>query len=104
MLRSSTLTTKPRSKYSSDERQQTVEVGDRLGNNPTDEPANCTDTHPASNALEVLLVDHVRALPDAHVDVLACYTPVDNASDDDGRQGDTEGDLANKWGSRAESW
>lgn len=76
---------------------QTVEVTedrDGLGNDPGDNPAGNSETEPEADRALVLLVHQTGVGAETEVDVLQPDVAVDDTGADDGRDGDTVGDLA----------
>ena len=84
------------------EREQVVEHGHRLGNEPGDGPERQHDERPEAEAAPALAAHAVRAAEAADVDVLGGDVAVDDAGDDDGGDGDAVGDFARQGGGGAE--
>ena len=62
--------TEPTGEEGADQTQQVAEHGDRIGNDPGDDPARHTNRHPGSNGGQVAAVHAVGSAEDADVDVL----------------------------------
>ena len=94
--------TEPRSEQSGDETEQVAEVGNRLGQDPCDEPDTEDDGEPGRSGNDTTAVKVLGASEETNVDVLGSDVTEDDTSDDDGGQGDTPGDLGNERRSTAQ--
>jgi hypothetical protein len=94
--------TEPRSEQSGNETEQVAEVGDGLGQDPCDEPDTEDDGEPGGSGDHTATVEVLSASEDTDVDVLGSDVTEDDTGDDDGRQGDTPGDLGDQRRSTAQ--
>ena len=74
--------------------EQVAEDGNRLGDNPRNDPEYRRQTNPGTNAAEIALVHDIGVAEQTDIDVLNGNVAQNNTGDDDGRHGDSVGHLA----------
>ena len=87
----------PTCKQCTDQRQQVVEHGDSLGDDPCYNPYSCNDEDPDPDTHHIVVAHTFRSVEiipeDANVDVFSSDVAIYDSSNDNGRDGDTVCDF-----------